>query len=312
MGKNKKLEIALDLGLLEDKLFLSANWYRERSGNQLITIQLPRITGFSGVEGNLDAVVQNTGWEFLIETSSFEENELSWKSSINLTIPKNKLVAFPDLESSSYATTYEIGKPLGIVKLLKYTGVDSETGLYSFEDVNNDGVLSNEDQIITKDLSRKFYGGWLNNFQYKNWGLDVLFEFVKQEGWSHLTDYGIPGGQVGTRKNAPIDYLNRWQSLGDNAAHQKFMQGYDMNSYYYRQSDQNITDASFIRLKSISLNYNFPDQILEKLSIQNARIYLNGQNLFTWTPYKGYDPQSPGVLQIPSLTSVHLGLKLTL
>src|SRR5699024_6460284 len=116
-----------------------------------------------------------------------------WNSNLNFTLPKNRLVNFTDLENSCYSSQYEIGQSLGIRKLYQYTGVDSATGKYTFEDTNKDGVLNNDDRIIVADLSRKFYGGWYSTLQYKNLRLSFLFEFVKQKGTNPINSFGIPG-----------------------------------------------------------------------------------------------------------------------
>src|SRR5699024_5116314 len=146
--KNTKLELALEIGLWENKVLLASSWYQERSENQLIDLSLPSITGFSSVQDNFPATVENSGWEFVLQSTPIQTSNFTWSSNLNLTIPKNRLVDFPDLESSSYASQYEIGKSLGIRKLYHYTGIDTDTGKYTFEDVNEDGVLNNEDQTI--------------------------------------------------------------------------------------------------------------------------------------------------------------------
>src|SRR5699024_742133 len=171
-----------------------------------------------------------------------------------------------------------------------------------------DGVLNNEDQIIIVDMSRKFYGGWYNSFNYKNWSLSFLFEFVKQKGTDPILDFFIPGGQ----SNMPIEVLDRWQENNSNGKYQAYTQDWDSNFSNYTNSNVNIVEASFIRMKSMSLNYQLPPNILQSLKLQQAQVYMNAQNLFTLTPYKGFDAQSPGGLNLPALTSVHLGIKLTL
>ena len=218
------------------------------------------------------------------------------------------MVDFPDLESSSYASQYEIGKSLGIRKLYHYIGIDLDTGKYVFEDVNGDGVVNYEDQTIIVDISRELYGGWSNNLQYKNFNLSFLFEFVKQKGTNPITEFLTPGGA----SNMPVDVLNRWQKKNPNGEYQAYTQGWDPGFYNLMDSDANIVDASFIRMKSLSLNYQLPSNVLESLKLEEAHVYLTAQNLFTLTPYKGYDAQSPGGLNLPALTSVHLGIKLTI
>src|SRR5690625_5035148 len=306
--KNTKFEIALDISFCKNRLALATSWFKERTGNQLIGFSLPSITGFTNVLGNLLATVQNTGLEFVLQTSPFQTENFSWTSNVNLTIPKNRLVDFPDLESSSYASQYEIGKSLGIQKLYHYTGINSETGKYSFEDVNGDGVLNNEDRILTVDLSRKFYGGWYNNIAYKNLKLSFLFEFVNQKSLNHVTAFGTPGGSA----NIPIEVLDRWREDNPHSKYQGYTQNYDPGFSNYMNSDASIINGYFIRMKSLSLNYQLPTALIKSLSLQQAQVYLNAQNLFTISSYKGYDAQNPRDLNLPALTSVNLGIKLTI
>lgn len=305
--KNTKLELALDIGLLSDKISLSSSWYRERSGNQLIGMSLPSITGFTSVQGNFPATVENTGWEFVLQSTPIQTSNFTWNSNLNMTIPKNRLVDFPDLENSIYASQYEIGKSLEIRKLYNYTGIDLDTGKYTFEDANGDGTLNAKDRVVIADLSRKFYGGWHNNLRYKNWNLSFLFEFVKQKGINPITVFGTPG----SRANSSIEVLDRWQENNSEGTYQGFTQNFDATFSIYNNSTESIVDASFVRMKSLSLNYQFPSNIIQSLKLEQAQVYVNAQNLFTLTSYKGYDPQNPiANINLPALTSVHLGLKL--
>src|SRR5699024_8262390 len=275
--KNTKLELALDIGLWDDRVFLASNWFRERSGNQLLGLSLPSITGFNNVQGNFPALVENTGWEFVLQATPIKVSNFVWNSNLNLTIPKNRLVDFPDLESSSYASFYEIGKSLGIRKLYHYTGIAANTGKYTFEDVNKDGVLNSEDQKVIVDMSREFYGGWYNSFQYNSFTFSFLFEFVKQKGINPVSEFFTPVGAT----NSPKEVLDRWQSNNPNGKYQGYTQNWDSGFYDYTSSDEIIVDASFIRMKSFSLNYQLPHNTLQNLKLQQAQVYLNAQNLFT-------------------------------
>src|SRR5699024_10132524 len=143
----------------------------------------------------------------VLETTPIKSSDFAWSSNLNSTIPKNRLVDFPDLESSSYASQYEIGKSLEVRKLYHYTGIDQDTGKYTFKDVNGDGVLNNEDRTVIVDMSSNFYGGWFNTIQYKNWNLSFLIEFVKQKGNDPISIFGAPGNL----SNRPIEVMNRWR-----------------------------------------------------------------------------------------------------
>ena len=127
--KNKKLEAAIELGFLNDRLNVNLSWYRNRSSNQLVGYPLPAITGFSIVEANLPATVENKGWEFEFSALPVNNNVFRWRSSFNLSIPRNKLVSFPGIEQSAYQNTYRVGQPLDIRILYNFAGVDPETGL---------------------------------------------------------------------------------------------------------------------------------------------------------------------------------------
>src|SRR5699024_986956 len=144
--------------------------------------------------------------------------------------------------------------------------------------------------------------------QYKNWNLSFLIEFVKQKGNDPISIFGAPGNL----SNRPIEVMNRWRETIPDGEYQEYTQNFDEGFSNYMNSDQNIVDASFIRMKSLSLNYLLPPSILQSLKIQQAQVYLNAQNLFTLTSYKGYDPQRPSGINLPALTSVHLGIKLTI
>jgi hypothetical protein len=91
---------------------LQSAYYQNRSSNQLVGIPLPATTGFSSVQSNLDATVENTGWEVELSAHPIRGNKWNWSSSFNITIPKSKLLSFPGLEGSSYANTYVIATPL--------------------------------------------------------------------------------------------------------------------------------------------------------------------------------------------------------
>src|SRR6202042_3707016 len=105
----------------------------------------------------------------IVKTKSF-----SWDASLNLTIAHNKLLEFPGLSSSAYASKYQIGKPLNIVKLIHQTGVDPQTGIFQFTDKNGHLITAPsfpDDYTVIKDLTPSFYGGLNNRFQYKGLSL---------------------------------------------------------------------------------------------------------------------------------------------
>src|SRR5690606_25066178 len=192
--ENKKLEVALETGFLKDRLFLTASYYRNRSSNQLVGIPLAGTTGFSSIQANLGATVDNKGWEFSFRSENFRGNDFFWSTSFNLSVNNNKLRSFPGLEGSTYANSYVIGKPLNIKKVYRYEGLDAQSGLYQFTDFNTDGELTSaNDREVTVDMNPEFYGGLANSFRYRGLSLDFLFQFVKQQNYTGLYLMGMPG-----------------------------------------------------------------------------------------------------------------------
>jgi TonB-linked SusC/RagA family outer membrane protein len=306
---NKKFEVALETGFFHDRVFITAGWYTNQSSSQLVGIPLPGTTGFSSLQANLDATVQNHGIEGTIRTVNFQRSNFNWSTSFNLTMPRNKLLSFPDLEGSTYSNRYVIDQPLNIVKVYHFTGLDPQTGIYQFEDVNKDGLITPaEDKQTLADFNPKYYGGLLNQITYKRWQLDFLFQFVKQDNYNAEYRTGMPGTMV----NQPTTVLDHWQNPGDDASHQQYSAGTNntvLKAFHdYYASDASITDASYVRLKNFSLSYNLPVQWLQGIQ---CRATIEGQNMLTITSYKGSDPEFTTIGYLPPLKVFTAGLQFT-
>lgn len=307
---NKKLEISMELSLLNDRIFVSTNFYRNQSANQLVGIPLPGTTGFSSINANLNATVENSGWEFELNTINVKTDHFKWSTSFNISFPKNELLAFPNLEGSTYANQLVIGEPLNIVKVYQLNGVNSETGFYEFEDFNGDGNISSpDDQQVIKDLNPKYFGGISNSLSYKKFSLDILFQFTKQLGYNFWTTGGVLPGAMANQPNLVLD---RWQSEGDQTDIQQFTTGLNPEGFQafqnYQRSDAGITNASFLRLKTLSLSYQLSKR--EDLGL-GCDIFIRGQNLWTLTNYVGLDPETRNSQTLPLLRYITLGTQIT-
>ncbi|WP_294183004.1 SusC/RagA family TonB-linked outer membrane protein [uncultured Sphingobacterium sp.] len=299
---NKKLDLAAEMGFLKDRIIFEANYYRNRSGNQLVGYGLPTQVGFSSVNQNLDANVQNSGWEFSLQTTPINTLAFTWKTNFTMSINRNKLLSYPNLASSSNSLTYQIGKPLNLIWGYEYLGINAADGQPQFRDVNGDGFISfPDDYVPLANNIPTFFGGFGNSFNYKNFDLDIFFSFKKN---THI--YNYPFTSAGSVINAPAIVLDRWQHPGEDA---KFP-AYTTNSSTmsnYNSSGANFVDGSYIRLSNITLSYSVPGKMLEKLKLKNLRAYVTGANLLTITSYKGTDPET-GV-DMPMLRTFTLGLR---
>jgi len=312
---NKKMEIAIELGFLKDKILLSTSYYNNRSSNQLVNYPLPNQAGYNSVVMNLPALVQNSGIELVISTKNIIRKNFSWTTSINATVPQNKLISFPGLALTSYEGTLIVGQPLSVINRYKYLGVDPKTGVYTFDDTNGDGKLTPADYQVLGNLNPKIYGGLVNTINYHNIQLVFLFEFKKQIGKNYLSQfYNTPPGFI---SNQPEIVLKRWQKPGDISDVQQFIATYSSRPAYLATNTQlNVSngiysDASYIRLKNVSLSYNLPDILLSKLKISSIKVYINAQNLLTITKYVGLDPETQNMYVLPPLKTIVAGIQLT-
>lgn len=304
--KTKKLEAAIEVGLFRNKVNINTAWYRNRSSNQLVGYQLPTMTGFSSVLANLDATVQNTGWEFELNARPFSKGKFQWETSFNITFPKNKLISFPGLEGSTYSNTYVIGQPTSIVKLFNLEGIDPKTGTYIFTDYNGDGKISSvDDAKIVENIGVNFFGGLSSSLHYENWDFSFLFQFVKQKSRNY--NYIIPS--PGIMNNLPVEALDVWSPENPAGFYQPYKANASPNHSIFQNSTASVADGSFIRLKNVELAYNIP---LKNTSFRSIRIYFQGQNLITWTKYFGIDPEFTTIGYLPPLRTFSFGLKLNL
>lgn len=312
----KKFNLSLDLGFLKDRISVSGTFFRNRTSDLLVySVPLASQAGFTGYTGNLPGtLVQNKGFELELNTTNVRTKRFTWSSSANLTIARNKLLAYPGLETASYSSGYfsqgyAVGYSLNLLSGYRYTGMVN--GLPTVADLNGNGTISTGlavnhkgdfDILGTKDP--KFYGGLSNSVSYNHFQLDFLFQFVKQKAYniySYLNTIGFPA--PGGNYNLPEDILKynfTYSTLAGSAASQAY-------NNYFKLSDETVSDASFIRLKNVSLAYKFP-RGLKSIGVKNLSVYLRGQNVWTITNYIGFDPETQGTV-IPPLKLYTLGLQ---
>lgn len=310
---NRKSELGLELGFWDNRLSAMISYYRNRSTNQLINYSLPIQTGFNSVIQNFPSLVQNTGWEYQLNGVIVKGRSFDWEAGLNLTVARNALLEFPNLASSAYAQKYEIGKPLNIVKLVHVAEIDPQTGIFQFTDKNGHITATPtfpDDYTVVKDLTPAFYGGVSNRFQYKGISLSLFFQFVRQNGLNIVYNNSTPG----TMNNQPTAMLNHWRQPGDQAATQLYTTtGSAATAYYYYSSgsDGAVSDASYIRLKNAALSYSVPSAWSRRIKAESVRFYLQGQNLVTFTSYKGGDPEIRNAAILPPLRRLTAGVQLS-
>ncbi|HVY74893.1 MAG TPA: SusC/RagA family TonB-linked outer membrane protein [Puia sp.] len=304
----RKLEAAIEFGFLKDRILFSLSWFQNQSSNQLVGYPLPSQTGFTSYQYNLPAEVRNYGTEWELSTTNIKTQDFTWTSSFNLSFVNNRLISFPGLASSSYANSYEVGESISIVKAFHYVGINTEDGIARYASSSGKDTASpsapKDYQIIGKTIP-EFYGGLSNDLKYKNFELSFLFQFVDQQGWA-------PTWYPGLYYSTPVHALQAWQKPGD-ITDVPVPTKVNYSAYFpFVSSDRFWVDASYVRLKNISLSYSLPQSLVTKWHISECTVFLIGQNLLTITSYPGSDPEMPGqLLVVPSLRVITGGIHLT-
>ncbi|MEP7376010.1 MAG: SusC/RagA family TonB-linked outer membrane protein [Chitinophagaceae bacterium] len=313
--ETRKVQGGVDLGFLKDRIMINATYSLNRSSNQLLSYALPSTTGFLSITKNFPATVQNTSWEFSFQTTNVKAKLFTWTSNLNLTIPKNKLIKFPDLATSTYGSYLIIGQPVSIIKAIHFLGVDPTSGKYQFADSKGIPTLSPsypDDYNSLINTLPKFYGGVQNHLEYGAFQVDFLLQFVKQKGALILFTNGVipPGAFASGISNQPAKFLNRWQKQGDNSLVRQYTTDFFPDDVInVINSDGVYGDASYLRLKNLSVSWDLPNTWKRAAHLQNCRIYMQGQNLWTITNYQGLDPENQSIFSLPPLSVFTLGIQ---
>lgn len=309
---NKSEELSLNIGFLKDRLILQVSAYRSACDNQLVDFLTPNFSGFSSVIANSPAKVVNDGLEFTVQGTLIERREFRWSASFNTGVNRNRLVSYPNLENSPYASQYKLGQSISNTYILKYTGVDPLTGEYTFEDYDHDGFTSyiggsenKGDAYIAVNTVPEFSGNMTHTFSYKAFSLSANFYIVKQTGKNFLYTSGS-----GANNNISYErYISRWQKPGDQSLSSKLTTNPGINNSLIAMSTQGYTDASFIRLNSLYLSGRMPAKLCAKIGVSNISLIIQASNIFVLTKYNGPDPSVQNFGFSPATRTLSMGLQ---
>lgn len=301
--ETRKLQFGVDLAFFQNRVSITANYAINRSSNELQAVTLPYITGFASVLLNVPLTVENKVSEFVLNTINVKTKNFGWNTTLNFTIPKNTIL--------SYHGRLPIGSvlsSLGYLQVFHFLGVDPATGRYSFQDSHGNPTSNPVPGIDYTTVNANLpisYGGIENSFRYKQFQLDFLFQYVNQIASNYFGQN--PPGTV--FNNQPVEVLNRWKNPGDLTSTQRFStQSFTLWSNFTQSDAAYSKDASFLRLKNLSLSYSLSENVMHKIHIRSMRIFAQGQNLFAITRFKGLDPET-GNLVLPPLRVVTIGLQ---
>ena len=293
----RKLEFGLDLGFAKDRFLLNINYYRFRSSDLLLNTPLSAVTGFSGINENLPVVVGNQGLELSLQTANLKTARFSWTTTAMLTIPRNKLIRFDHLDQNpGEQDVLVVGHPLNVRRAFRSGGVDPQTGLYRFIDSSGKYTtqpLYPRDMTAIVRMDPSLYGSVSNRLQYKSFILEVLAFFNRQVNTNPNFAGNISPGTEGN--NVLVQTAKaHWRYPGQTATIQRYGTGISTLMSYSNASESNLaySNAGFIRCKNIYLAYQFPATLTKKMHMNSFTCYIKGQNLFTVSRYKDYDPET--------------------
>lgn len=290
--KTTQYNVGVDLSLYNSRLQFTADFYYKYTNDLLLTLSLPDNVNLPGGITRNDGEMENKGMEFAVSSQNFV-GEFKWSTDFNISFNKNKLTKLGLNKVYYYADMYETkqssiilkeGLPLGTFYGYISHGVDPETGDIVYEDRNENGIIDPEDRTTIGCAQPDFIYGLTNNFSYKGFDLSVFFQ--GSQGNDIFNASRIDMESMMDFRNQSVAVLNRWVRPGMETSIPRVGNIQNINN-----STRFIEDGSYLRLKSITLSYNFPSTWLKKIHLSKLQPYITGQNLLTFTKYKGYDPE---------------------
>ncbi len=291
--ESEQTNIGLDVSVFNGRLTLTADAYLRKTRDLLLDAPLPTSTGFSSALQNIGNL-ENKGLEFSLNTVNVDR-AINWSSTFNISFNKNivtnlvvESLAMGDVAGRGEAVLLEEGRSLGTLYGYVWGGVDPETGngYYVTKDGESTFNPDPEDRTVIGNANPDFFYGVNNTVTYKGLGLTVFLEGTYGNDMLNATRIESEG--MTDPKNQLLAVTKRWRAAGDVTDIPKASWADTDNS---RISTRFIEDASYLRVKTISLSYQFPKALIQKAGIASLKVYATGENLFTLTDYSGFDPE---------------------
>ncbi|MHA4843341.1 SusC/RagA family TonB-linked outer membrane protein [Flavitalea antarctica] len=298
---SNQFDAGLEFGFFNNRLTGEIDVYDKRSAGSgkgfIFNLPIPSTSGYLSYLTNVGEIA-NTGIELTLNSTNFAGKDFQWTTGFNITYNKNKVLKIDgdqdtlSFNDGRYMNALIVGHPIGVHYGQKYAGVDAANGdaLYYTQDGKTTNDYNEAGQFVVGDPNAKYFAGLTNTFNYKGIELSILLQGV--------FDYDVvngAGGYMSARAdwfdNQTRDQLKRWQKPGDNTTIPEARLNYYGDFSSPAVSTQYMEDASYVRVKNVTLAYNLPSQLLSKFKLGSARVYLSGVNLATITNYTGWDPE---------------------
>ncbi|MCC8174641.1 MAG: SusC/RagA family TonB-linked outer membrane protein, partial [Odoribacter sp.] len=319
--------IGLDLNLWESKLTFTFDWYTKKTVDLLqANYGIPTSTGYSSIKYYNSGKMTNEGLEFRANYEVFKNKD--WRVTVNANISRNvnKVKELPanmveegySFSNGNYATRVIAGDPVGSFYGYRYQGVyqnkedtyardangnimtnisgdriimkNNDVVVYpgdaKYADINNDGVINEYDIVYLGNGMPFLTSGGGFSIKYKD--LTLTTSFHGHFGQKVINRARMNAESMYSKGNQSTAVLRRWRAEGDDTDIPRALYNY---GYNYLGSDRFVEKCSYLRLKTLTLNYNIPKKVLQGIGIQRVSVFFTGYNLLTWTNYTGQDPE---------------------
>lgn len=309
------LNAGVEFGLFNNRFGGSVEYYHSTTTDLFYLKAVSGTSGFQNVLANAGKL-RNRGIEVTLRAQPVRTSSFTWSVEGNFTYNKNTLLELgPEGEDNvqNGVTVYKIGKPLNTLWLVKYAGVDQANGdpLYYDKDGKITNVYDPADNAYLGTSDAPYFGGINNTFNFKGVELQVFWVFslgneVYNNDRMNVENPGYTASQLSK------DLLREWRNPGDITDIPRA----DPSVYFLDGTTRFVENGSFWRLRNVQLSYSLPRSVLQRIKANSLRVFVQGQNLFTVTEYRGYDPEVPagGSLnagaQYPTLKTITAGINI--
>ncbi|TLX76033.1 TonB-dependent receptor [Labilibacter sediminis] len=324
-----QVNLGLDLGFMNQRIQVIADYYKKNTKDLLLQAEMALSTGFNRVQQNVGEV-ENQGLELSVNTINVKNSNFKWSTSFNISFNKNKTIKLNSGQDAIYtnpnwASSYneyqyitQVGQPVGMIyglefeRLYQFEDFDynNQTQTYTlkegvgdngampvapgsimFKDQNGDGTINEQDRVIIGNPHPDHFGGLTNDFQWKNIDCQIFLQWSVGHDILNANRIEFEQPQAKTN-NGLAGMANLWTPTNTNT---------DVNTIRYQTvygkppkgnqvDDRYVEDGTYLKLKTVSLGYTLPQDIMSRIGLKKCRVYVSGQNLLTWTSYSGFDP----------------------
>ncbi|MFN7119615.1 MAG: TonB-dependent receptor domain-containing protein, partial [Saprospiraceae bacterium] len=302
-----QVNIGVDLGLFNNRLSITADYYQKKTTDLLLSVPLPFTSGYASALQNLGSI-QNQGFELGINSNNLT-GDFTWTTNFNIATNQSEVLnlgtqkEFLAGESSGHlqlpnSGIVRVGEPIGIFYGYVTNGIfqnqaevdasaqkSAKPGDRRYIDQNGDGVINASDRVILGQAQPKIFGGITNTFSYKGFELSVFIQGVSGNSILNINRFELES--LTGVSNQSRETLDRWTPTNPSNT---IPRANAVNSPYVISSRQ-VEDGSYLRIKNINFAYTLPASVLGRIGVSSVKLYVSAQNYFTFTNYSGYDPE---------------------